>query len=491
MSYLINNTHLFHFKVSAIVQPVKLNLSTEQLRFSFSENELQMFTTQTLRVTNPGNATAKVCWIPPQSAIFSVSPLEAHIPPNNQSVPFTFTYTPCTLFIFIIKLESTGKTEEERVIMRVEDGGDDVVVRCIGSTPEVKCTFVEKSVELGSIPICRREERYVTLKNNFKYSAVFEVAKDTLPPFVDVQPEKGKVVPEHSSLLKVTFLGCKDEREIKDEKITVNLRGGKPLVLPFAVTVVLPKISVLQDKFDFGSVITLGNSAKLEMTLANESNIRAVLVLDLREKEDTEKALEGVECLDIVAAPKPNEEMDETSLIISISDNDNLEDDEEDRHNKRHNNRNPNKNQEEEEDEDGFQGDNDDADDDDEENSDSRGQSCRFYKIFLKPHATASFFLKFTPKTVKNYQLELPLILAGFGKMESLCKPIFCKGLKPRFLMEPHTIEFRKKIITSSDKCVPSFLEITISNPDAKSIFWKFDTNQLASQNKVFQVIIN
>ena len=81
------------------------------------------------------------------------------------------------------------------------------------------------------------------------------------------------------------------------------------------------------------------------------------------------------------------------------------------------------------------------------------------------------------------------MILAGFGKMESLSKPIFCKGLKPRFLMEPHTIEFRKKIITSSDKCVPSFLEITISNPDAKSIFWKFDSSQLAAQNKVFQII--
>ena len=183
--------------------------------------------------------------------------------------------------------------------MKVEDGGDDVAVRCIGSTAEVKCSFVEKSVDLGSIPICRREERYITLKNNFKYAAVFEVAKDTLPVFVDVHPDKGRVVPEHSCLLKVTFMGCKDERQIRDEKLTVNLRGGKPLTLPFNVNVVLPKIRVLQEKFDFGSVITLGNSAKLEMTLVNESNIRAVLILDLREKEDTDKGMEGIDCLDI------------------------------------------------------------------------------------------------------------------------------------------------------------------------------------------------
>ena len=55
-------------------------------------------------------------------------------------------------------------------------------------------------------------------------------------------------------------------------------------------------------------------------------------------------------------------------------------------------------------------------------NDEEDDESSRFYKIFLKPYATANFELKFTPKNVKNYQLELPLLLAGFGKIESLCK---------------------------------------------------------------------
>ena len=41
------------------------------------------------------------------------------------------------------------------------------------------------------------------------------------------------------------FLGCKEEREFKDEKIIVNLRGGKALSIPFSVNVVVPKIRVL------------------------------------------------------------------------------------------------------------------------------------------------------------------------------------------------------------------------------------------------------
>ena len=79
-------------------------------------------------------------------------------------------------YYYYINCKKEGKTEEEKVRMKVEDGGDDdVVVRCVGFAPEVKCSFVEKSVDLGSIPICRREERHITLKNNFKYPAVFHV----------------------------------------------------------------------------------------------------------------------------------------------------------------------------------------------------------------------------------------------------------------------------------------------------------------------------
>ena len=130
--------------------------------------------------------------------------------------------------------------------MKIEDGGDeDVFIKCIGFVNEVKCNFIEKCVDLGSIPICKREERHITLKNNFKYPAVFHVAMDKLPPYVDVQPEKGRLIPDHTCFLKVIFLGCKDQREFKDEKIIVNLRGGKALTIGFSVNVVIPKIRVV------------------------------------------------------------------------------------------------------------------------------------------------------------------------------------------------------------------------------------------------------
>jgi len=43
--------------------------------------------------------------------------------------------------------------------------------------------------------------------------------------------------------------------------------------------------------------------------------------------------------------------------------------------------------------------------------------------------------------------------------------------------MEPHEVEFKKKIITSADKLYANKQSILISNPDNKEIAFKFDTS--------------
>lgn len=39
----------------------------------------------------------------------------------------------------------------------------------------------------------------------------------------------------------------------------VFIRGGKTLRLPFSVTTIIPDIQIIEDKFDFGNITTLGN----------------------------------------------------------------------------------------------------------------------------------------------------------------------------------------------------------------------------------------
>ena len=47
---------------------------------------------------------------------------------------------------------SGQRSEEESMILKIEDGHN-VEVRCVGVVNEAKCTFIEKHVDFGSIPV--------------------------------------------------------------------------------------------------------------------------------------------------------------------------------------------------------------------------------------------------------------------------------------------------------------------------------------------------
>jgi len=53
--------------------------------------------------------------------------------------------------------------------------------------------------------------------------------------------------------------------------------------------------------------------------------------------------------------------------------------------------------------------------------------------------------------------------------------------------MDPSSIEFPRKIITSMEKCFPATQEITLSNPERKTVYWRMDVTSL-SIDKVFNI---
>jgi hypothetical protein len=74
--------------------------------------------------------------------------------------------------------------------------------------------------------------------------------------------------------------------------------------------------------------------------------------------------------------------------------------------------------------------------------------------------------------------------LFGYGQTEQLKRIIKCEGLKNRFIIEPRILDFKKKIIrNNNDKNMPSFIEMTLTNPDIKSLYWKMDVSHLEPDN--------
>ena len=79
---------------------------------------------------------------------------------------------------------------------------------------------------------------------------------------------------------------------------------------------------------------------------------------------------------------------------------------------------------------------------------------------------------------MKQYYLSLPLTLFGYGQLDQLKRIIKCEGLKNRFIIEPRVLDFKKKIIrNNNDKNMPSFIEMTLTNPDNKSLFWRMEVS--------------
>lgn len=48
-------------------------------------------------------------------------------------------------------------------------------------------------------------------------------------------------------------------------------------------------------------------------------------------------------------------------------------------------------------------------------------------------------------------------------------------------------MEFKKKVISTPDKCFPTTQEITLSNPDKRDVQWRVDVTPLKS-DKIFEI---
>jgi len=310
VKYYINEKHPpFEFKVVAQVDPVKLEINMKTLEFNFADDNLDMEKSLPLRITNKGNSVGKFHWIMTEQKIFTIRPQDGEVPARSY-IDVMVTYKP-TGNVF------GNRHEEEKLRMKVDDGNEELI-KCYGLVKEMKCVCKQDVVDLGQIPVCKKSDNnYLTLKNVYKNTAVFQICLDKLPSFLEISPIRDKILPDENKSLKVSFF-CKEEMKI-DSEITVMFRGGKSLVIPFKVETVLPKVCVMEDELNFGEVTTLGTSSSLKMTLVNYSNIPATLILDLRDRDDGPKEYEGVECLEVEARKENKTENDESSIMVSLN----------------------------------------------------------------------------------------------------------------------------------------------------------------------------
>jgi len=295
VKYIINNKHEFRFTLLAKVEPVQLTLESSTMALKFQEKDEDMDLTNYIQLYNKGNSAGVFNFKPSQTGIFKINPMQGEVPAED-SIAIGITYIPSG---------TNFKGESERLTMNVQDG-ETQYLTCTGFCNESKCDFKERLLDFEQILVSDEKTKSVYLRNKHKTTAVFQVYWK-LPPGITILPTRGRISPDSHTELKVSFQ--LNEPIVMSGDILVNVRGGKQAKLAVKGETVVPQVKILEDEFDFGPV-TFGSSSSMKLTFVNESNIGAVLDLDLTEGD--------AEYLEIAPAREHGD--DESSFIESFDD---------------------------------------------------------------------------------------------------------------------------------------------------------------------------
>ncbi|EGR27115.1 hypothetical protein IMG5_201370 [Ichthyophthirius multifiliis] len=466
IKYIINESHVFEFQILADIQMVKLDLSKNNIKFQFYDDNHEMITKESIKLCNNGNASAKFEFLANQSKIFTVEPEKGEVEAHG-SINVNVIYHPSQNNTHSHEII---RQEEEKLTLKVKDGLD-TFIKCQGIVQDAKCVIQKgNNLDLKQVCVAKEEIRTFNIKNQSRNQAVFYI--QNLPEFVQVLPVKGRIGPEESKEIQVKFV-CFEEKNIKDD-IIICIRGGKILKVPFKVECIIPEVSIFEKEINFGNVTTLGSPSVLKMTLINNSNIAVDLQFDMRSKEENPNAELGIECLEINL-----ENQEDESAITSVhedQENENLQQseqkDEDDEDQEQNGPMNNNENLSEYDSSDG---------------ENQQKKKSKIYNLNLLPNKQMSFLLKFAPKEVLQYNFKIPIRIFKFGTIPNLERYVLCRGLYPKFLVDPQVCEFKKKIITTPDKCFADEIEINLNNPGRQNIQWRIDISKIG-QEKIFNI---
>jgi len=138
--------------VTAQADPVSLELSKKKLQFEFKDESMEMSATQSLMLTNYGNAPAKFTWQYP-SQVFIPNPISAEVPAGS------------SLKVDVVFNPNGPKSDEEVLFLKIQDGESEEL-KCSGAVAEAKCVFLERTLDFGNVHVgIPAKDRTIHIKN--------------------------------------------------------------------------------------------------------------------------------------------------------------------------------------------------------------------------------------------------------------------------------------------------------------------------------------
>jgi hypothetical protein len=281
LAYSINGTIAGKFVVAAEAVQARLLAAPSSLSFEFGSDDLTPTLSQSLTLTNPGNAPCLFKVASLAGTGYSVEPGMGELKPG-EAATLAVTWAP-----------QPGLKGRHEISISVADGaGEEVKIPVEAILEDGRCKLVveggehqqhsgiekgaESACHFGTLAVGSRRTVRAKLVNTGQTFATFFVDNAALESVgVSVMPMVGRIAPASSAEVQLTFNPQKIT-DLTGRQVSVVVRGLRPMRLPLAGCAVVPELSYVDDGaesciLDLGSV-TVGSASALPVAIRNGSD---------------------------------------------------------------------------------------------------------------------------------------------------------------------------------------------------------------------------
>ncbi|XP_022363689.1 cilia- and flagella-associated protein 47 [Enhydra lutris kenyoni] len=271
-TFTVNNIPGGHILVMAVVMPVKLELSSNELVLRPQGFSMKTCFMGTVGLYNHQNYFAKFEWQPvitKRGMAFSIRPAKGTVEPYS-SLECEVTWLP-----------GFSSPERGEFVLHVSEGNT-LTLKCVAHLGHTKVVFLEPRILFSNSPQGLTTWRKAILHNVGQNHAYFKICDQSLLPTMNIVPSQG-VIPFGG--LTVLNISCTPTVAEKfDTRAKVAIRRANVIDLRIGGSVEIADVEINPDVFNFSGTY-VGATQIIPFTVKNKGITRARVEFNLQDFE--------------------------------------------------------------------------------------------------------------------------------------------------------------------------------------------------------------
>ncbi|XP_045850701.1 cilia- and flagella-associated protein 47 [Meles meles] len=271
-TFTVNNVPGGHILVMAVVMPVKLELSSNELVLRPQGFSMKTCFMGTVRLYNHQNYFAKFEWQPvitKRGMAFSIRPAKGTVEPYS-SLECEVTWLP-----------GFSSPERGEFVLHVNEGNT-LTLKCVAHLGHTKVVFLEPRILFSNSPQGLTTWRKAILHNVGQNHAYFKICDQSLLPTMNIVPSQG-VIPFGG--LTVLNISCTPTVAEKfDTRAKVAIRRANVIDLRIGGSVEIADVEINPDVFNFSGTY-VGATQIIPFIIKNKGITRARVEFNLQDFE--------------------------------------------------------------------------------------------------------------------------------------------------------------------------------------------------------------